>query len=50
MGVMIDGVWHATEPKTNGKDGAFKRPETAFRNWITADVICSKPITRGCIK
>ena len=37
MGVMIDGVWHATEPKTNGKDGAFKRPETAFRNWITAD-------------
>lgn len=37
MGVMIDGVWHAEEPKSDGKDGAFKRPETAFRNWVTAD-------------
>ena len=37
MGVMIDGVWHAREPKSDGKDGAFKRPETSFRNWITAD-------------
>ena len=35
--VMIDGVWHAREPKSDGKDGAFKRPETSFRNWITAD-------------
>ena len=37
MGVMIDGVWHAEEPKSDGKDGAFKRPETSFRNWITPD-------------
>ena len=37
MGVMIEGVWHATEPKSDGKDGVFKRPETAFRNWVTAD-------------
>jgi len=37
MGVMIEGVWHATEPKSDGKDGAFKRPETSFRNWVTAD-------------
>ncbi len=36
MGVMIDGVWHAEDPKKNDGDGAFKRPETAFRNWITA--------------
>jgi putative glutathione S-transferase len=37
MGIMIDGVWHATEPKSDVKDGAFKRPETSFRNWITVD-------------
>ncbi|MDE0781479.1 MAG: glutathione S-transferase family protein, partial [Alphaproteobacteria bacterium] len=37
MGVMINGVWHATEQKSDGKDGVFKRPDTSFRNWITAD-------------
>jgi len=37
MGVMIDGAWHAQEPESGGKNGAFKRPETSFRNWITAD-------------
>lgn len=37
MGFMIDGVWHAEEPEKNDKDGAFKRPETSFRNWVTAD-------------
>ena len=37
MGVMIEGVWHAGEPKRTGKDGKFSRPETSFRNWITAD-------------
>jgi putative glutathione S-transferase len=37
MGVMIDGAWHAQEPESGGKNGAFERPETSLRNWITAD-------------
>ena len=37
MGVMVEGVWHAVEPKKDGTDGKFSRPETSFRNWITAD-------------
>ncbi|HCP01734.1 MAG: glutathione-dependent reductase [Alphaproteobacteria bacterium] len=37
MGLMIEGVWHTAEPKKNREDGTFKRPETSFRNWITAD-------------
>lgn len=37
MGVMIEGLWHAVEPSKDDSDGKFKRPETSFRNWITAD-------------
>lgn len=34
---MVDGVWHAGEKKRNNADGTFKRVETSFRNWVTAD-------------
>ncbi|MEP4379906.1 MAG: glutathione S-transferase family protein [Alphaproteobacteria bacterium] len=37
MGVMIEGVWHAEEPEKKSGDGKFKRPETSFRNWVTAN-------------
>ncbi len=33
MGVMIDGRWHAEEPR----EEEFLRQPTVFRNWITAD-------------
>ena len=37
MGVMIDGVWHAKEPRAAGGDGHFHRPDSAVRSWITPD-------------
>jgi putative glutathione S-transferase len=38
MGLLIDGEWHDRwyEPDEMS-DGAFKRVEAQFRNWITAD-------------
>jgi len=35
MGLLVDGIWHEQEPAR--KDGTFKRAQTAFRNFITAD-------------
>ena len=38
MGVLIDGAWtDGTLPEETGTSGEFKRKESAFRNWITAD-------------
>jgi putative glutathione S-transferase len=35
MGQLIEGVWQERPPLRT--DGRFKRPDTQFRNWITAD-------------
>jgi putative glutathione S-transferase len=38
MGVLIDGKWSDGElPQETGTDGAFKRAESQFRDWITSD-------------
>jgi len=37
MGLLIDGRWHDQWYDTKSTGGAFKRQESAFRNWITAD-------------
>lgn len=37
MGVMIDGKWHAQSIAELADGGSFKRSETSFRNWVTAD-------------
>jgi putative glutathione S-transferase len=37
MGQLIDGSWTTRSKKTASTDGAFKRPDAVFRNWITAD-------------
>ena len=39
MGMLIDGVWTTDElgPDFKGRDGRFKRSESAFRNWVTRD-------------
>ncbi len=37
MGLLIDGEWHDKWYDTKSSDGAFKRQESQFRNWITAD-------------
>ncbi len=37
MGQLIDGVWSTQWYDTKSTGGRFKRGESAFRNWITAD-------------
>ncbi|MCV9878808.1 glutathione S-transferase family protein [Brenneria izbisi] len=37
MGQLVDGVWHDTWYETKSTGGHFKRSESHFRNWITAD-------------
>ncbi|KIC17888.1 glutathione S-transferase family protein [Leisingera sp. ANG-DT] len=37
MGLLIDGKWHDQWYDTGSTGGAFKRSESQFRNWITAD-------------
>ncbi|MGF1551079.1 MAG: glutathione S-transferase family protein [Paracoccaceae bacterium] len=37
MGKLIDGAWTPQGYETEKTGGAFKRWESAFRNWVTAD-------------
>ncbi len=37
MGLLIEGKWHDRWYDTDSADGAFQRPQTRFRNWITPD-------------
>lgn len=37
MGLLIDGEWHDKWYDTEKHGGRFKRPETSFRDWVTAD-------------
>ncbi len=37
MGLLVDGEWKDQWYDTDSNDGKFKRSESAFRNWITAD-------------
>ena len=35
MGLLVDGKW--TDDEVRSEDGRFVRPDSIFRNWITAD-------------
>jgi putative glutathione S-transferase len=37
MGLLVDGVWKDDRYDTKSTGGRFKRQQSAFRNWITAD-------------
>lgn len=37
MGQLIDGVWSTQWYDTKSTGGSFKRGQSAFRNWVTAD-------------
>ena len=37
MGLLIDGVWHVRDTESGSAGGRFRRRESAFRNWVTAD-------------
>jgi putative glutathione S-transferase len=46
MGMLIDGEW-STKDSEPGKDGAFERPETRFRDRVTADGSSGFPAESG---
>jgi glutathionyl-hydroquinone reductase len=37
MGLLIDGEWHDRWYDTDESGGRFRRQESRFRNWVTAD-------------
>ncbi|MEQ8306437.1 MAG: glutathione S-transferase family protein [Hoeflea sp.] len=37
MGMLVEGVWKDVWYDTDSTGGHFKRSESAFRNWVTAD-------------
>lgn len=37
MGMMVDGRWRPEVDTLVDEDGRLQRPDSAFRNWITAD-------------
>lgn len=37
MGLLVDGKWQDKWYDTDGNEGKFKRSESQFRNWVTAD-------------
>jgi putative glutathione S-transferase len=47
MGLLIDGQWHDDWYNTEGTGGAFERPATVFRRWITADGSSGFPAAAG---
>jgi len=47
MGLLVDGQWRDEWYDTKKSGGAFERPESAFRHWITADGSSGFPAARG---
>ncbi len=37
MGMLVEGVWHDVWYDTEANKGHFKRAQSRFRNWVTAD-------------
>ena len=37
MGLLVDGQWQDKWYDTKSTGGRFKRSESQFRNWVTAD-------------
>jgi len=37
MGLLIDGIWHDQWYDTKSTGGKFKRQDSSFRNWVSAD-------------
>ncbi len=47
MGLLIDGRWHDQWYDTSASGGAFRRPETQFRQWVSADGSTPFPAEAG---
>jgi len=37
MGMLVDGTWQEGTAGAADKDGHFKREDSTFRNWLSAD-------------
>ena len=37
MGKLVDGVWRGERYDTEKSGGRFRRSDSAFRDWVTAD-------------
>jgi putative glutathione S-transferase len=47
MGLLVDGVWQDKWYDTKSSGGRFKRQDSSFRNWITADGSSGFPAEAG---
>ena len=47
MGLLVEGTWQDTWYDTKASGGAFVRPQTAFRNWVSADGSTGFPAEPG---
>jgi len=47
MGVLVDGQWRDEWYDTSKSGGAFERPASTFRHWITADGSSGFPAASG---
>ncbi|MBI3246328.1 MAG: glutathione S-transferase family protein [Deltaproteobacteria bacterium] len=47
MGLLIDGVWSDEQPASGKADGHYLRPDSQFRNWVTADGSSGFPAEAG---
>ena len=47
MGMLVDGIWTDDDSGRKAKDGAFVRPESLFRDRITADGSSAYPAASG---
>jgi glutathionyl-hydroquinone reductase len=47
MGLLVDGQWRDEWYDTKRSGGAFERPASAFRHWITADGSSGFPAASG---
>ncbi|HZB91856.1 MAG TPA: glutathione S-transferase family protein [Stellaceae bacterium] len=47
MGVLVEGEWRDVWYETEKSGGAFERPTTRFRRWITADGSSGFPAAAG---
>ena len=48
MGILVNGEWREEElPEETGAKGEFRRRESAFRDWVTADGSSGFPAEAG---
>jgi glutathionyl-hydroquinone reductase len=47
VGMLVEGVWTDDDARRQAADGSFVRPESQFRDWVTADGSSKYPAAAG---